>query len=64
MSVYDMLRSEVVWLGMTCEFSSSSSTGSYRLMTALQYVPHWPEVHEDISSSVEANSGHIWLTSS
>lgn len=53
----DMLGATVVWLRMTCESTSSTSNRSYRLMTALQCVPHWLEVDEDISSSFEPNSG-------
>ena len=48
-SVYmsDMLGSGVVWLRMAFEFTSSTSMGSHRLRTALQYVPRGLEVDED-----------------
>ncbi len=54
----DMLGSEVVWLEMTCAFTLSTSNGSHRLMTALQYVRYWLEVDEDTSSGFQSNSGH------
>ncbi len=60
-----MLGPKVAWLGMTREFILSSSKDSHRLMTALQYVPHWLEVDEDTSSSKQPQTvAHIWLTSS
>ena len=53
----DMLGSEVVWLGTTCESTSSTSTVSHSLVTALQYAPHGLEADEDTSSGLKSNSG-------